>query len=303
MLWAMNRNHLAIFHAVAQAGSISRGAGLLRISQPAVSKQIAELESALGVQLLDRLAKGSRLTNAGQLLADYTRRLSTLEREAERALEEYRGLKRGRLAVGASTTIAAYLLPEVFAEFHRRHPQVQLQLEIANTRNVQRYLMDGSVEIALTEGLIETEDLQSEVFHQDELIAIATPGHRLLQKKQVTVRELCREPWVIREEGSGTRAVIEKALKKYKALIRPVISLASTEAIKRAVAWGLGVAVISRLTVASEIRARTLAMIPVADLVIHRPLYLQTLRGQSRSCAAAEFLKILQQSASRKGSR
>jgi len=289
----MNRNHLAIFHAVAETGSISRGADRLHISQPAVSKQISELEQTLGVRLLDRFPKGARLTDIGKILADYTHRLASIEGEAERAIDEYRGLKRGRLAIGASTTIGAYLLPRIFADFHLQHPQIELRLEIANTKNVQGYLMDGTIEVALTEGLIETEDLASTVFHQDELVVIAPPHHRLLQQNEVTVKDLCQEPWVMREEGSGTRAVIEKALRKHKSRIQKVISLASSEAIKRAVGCGMGIAIISRLTIPLELKTKTLAIVPVKNLTIHRPLHMQTLRNQSLSNAMTDFLKIL----------
>jgi DNA-binding transcriptional LysR family regulator len=134
----MNRNHLALFHAVAQAGGISRGAARARVSQPAVSKQIAELEDALGVRLLERLPRGCRLTEAGRILADYAQRWRSLENDAARAIEEYRGLKRGRLAIGASLTIGGYLLPGVLAEFHRRFPDIELQVEIANTQHIQQ---------------------------------------------------------------------------------------------------------------------------------------------------------------------
>ena len=145
--YPMNRNHLALFHAVAQAGGISRGAERLHVSQPAVSKQIIELEDALGIRLLERLPRGSRLTDGGKLLALYVQRLAAMEDETARAIEEFRGLKRGRLAVGASTTIGAYLLPQVFGEFHRQHPDIELQLEIANTETVQNQLMEGSIEV------------------------------------------------------------------------------------------------------------------------------------------------------------
>ena len=113
----MNRNHLALFHAVAQVGSISRGAERLRVSQPAVSKQIKELEDAVGMRLLERLPRGSRLTEGGKILAQYVQRLAVLEEEAARALEEFRGLKRGHLAVGASTTIGASCCRECSASF------------------------------------------------------------------------------------------------------------------------------------------------------------------------------------------
>jgi DNA-binding transcriptional LysR family regulator len=289
----MNRNHLALFHAVAQAGGISRGAERLRVSQPAVSKQLKELEDSLGVRLLERLPRGSRLTDGGRILAQYVQRMAALEEEAARAIEEFRGLKRGRLAVGASTTIGAYLLPQVFGEFHRQHPGIELQLEIANTQTIQHQLMEGLVEIGLTEGVIEAEHLDSEVFQEDELVAIAPRGHPLLKKRNVTTRELCDEPFVLREEGSGTRAVVEQALSKRGISVKPVLSLAGTEAIKRVVIAGVGIAIVSRLAIGCELQFGSLAIIPVKDLAIRRPLHLQRMRGKDQSPALAQFLKLL----------
>src|SRR5689334_3520995 len=121
----MNINHLAIFHAVAEEGSVSRGASRLHISQPAVSKQLRGLERSLGVALFHRLSKGVQLTEAGALLAGYARNLFTLEREAENALAELRSLERGRLTIGASTTIGNYLLPTVCAAFREAHPGIE----------------------------------------------------------------------------------------------------------------------------------------------------------------------------------
>ncbi len=289
----MNRNHLALFHAVARAGGISRGAELARVSQPAVSKQIRELEEALGIRLLERLPRGSRLTDGGKLLAEYAQRLAALEQEASRAVEEFRGLKRGRLAVGASTTIGAYLLPLAFGEFHRRHPDIELQLEIANTQTIQRYLLAGTVELGLTEGLMEAEHLSSTIFHEDELVAIAPKGHPLLKQKRVTARDICREPFVMREEGSGTRAVVEQTLRQRGLAVKPVLSLASTEAVKHAVIAGVGIAIVSRLAIGCELQSGSLNIIPVADFIIRRPLHLQTLRGRTPGPAAARFLAIL----------
>ena len=289
----MNRNHLALFHAVVCGGGISRGAELARVSQPAVSKQIKELEKSLGISLLERLPRGSRLTDGGRLLAEYAQRLAALEEEASRAVEEFRGLKRGRLAVGASTTIGSYLLPQVFGEFHRRYPEVDLQLEIANTQSVQQDLIAGRVELGLTEGLMEAEHLSSTVFHEGELVAIAGKGHALLSRRRVTAKELCREPWVMREQGSGTRAVVERALRQRGLAVEPVMSLASTEAIKHVVMEGVGIAIVSRLAIRCELQAGSLRVIPVADLVIRRPLHLQMLRGKMPGPSAARFLDLL----------
>jgi DNA-binding transcriptional LysR family regulator len=290
----MNRNHLALFHAVAQAGSISRGAARARVSQPAVSKQIAELEAALGLRLLERLPRGCRLTEAGRILEDYALRWNTLETDAARAIEEYRGLKRGRLAIGASQTIGGYLLPGMIAEFHRRFPEIELQLEIGNTEHVQRLLQAGAVELGLTEGTLESEELESTVFFKDELVAIAPAGHPLLKKKSVTVRELCREPFILREEGSGTRAVMERALRRQGLKIKPLLSLVSPEAIKNLVAAGMGLSIVSRLIVALELQTGSLGIIPLKDLTIPRPLHWQRVRGRSQSPALAKFQEVLQ---------
>lgn len=289
----MNRNHLALFHIVAQAGGISRGAAKARVSQPAVSKQIAELEDALGIPLLERLPRGCRLTEAGKILADYAQRWRSLENEAERAIEEYRGLKHGRLAVGTSLTIGGYLLPPVLAEFHRRCPDIELQLEIANTQRIQRALHEGAIELGLTEGPIESDELVSSVFFQDELVVIAPAGHPLLKKKNVSVREICREPFIMREEGSGTRAVVERALRPKNLKVKPILSLASPEAVKNMVAAGIGIAIVSRLIVALEIQTGLLGIVPLKDLTIQRPLHLEHVRGRSESPAAAKFLEVL----------
>jgi DNA-binding transcriptional LysR family regulator len=290
----MNRNHLALFHAVARAGGISRGAAAARVSQPAVSKQIAELEAALGVRLLERQPRGCRLTEAGVILADYAQRCQALEADAARAIEEYRGLKRGRLAVGASLTIGGYLLPGVLAEFHRRFPDIELRLEIANTQQIQRALAEGTIELGLTEGPVESEELESAVFFQDELVAVAAAGHPLLKKGRVTVREICREPLILREEGSGTRAVVERALRRKGFKPAPFLAMASPEAIKNAVAAGMGIAIMSRLIVGLELQAGLLGIIPLKDLTIHRPLHLQRIRGRGQSPALAGFLEVLE---------
>jgi DNA-binding transcriptional LysR family regulator len=290
----MNRNHLALFQAVAQAGSISAAAAAVRVSQPAVSRQIAELETELGVRLLDRLPRGCRLTEAGGILAAYASRWQSLENDAAHAIEEYRGLKRGRLTVGASLTIGGYLLPGMLAEFHGRYPEIELRVEIGNTERVHRALLTGTIELGLTEGPLEAEELESTMFFQDELVPIAPLDHPLMRKGAVSAREMCHEPILLREEGSGTRAVVERALRRKGITVQPLLSLASPEAIKNAVVAGLGVAIVSRLIVSLELQAGTLGIIPLKDLSILRPLHLQRVRGRSLSPSQTRFLEIVE---------
>ncbi|MDQ2800618.1 MAG: LysR family transcriptional regulator [Armatimonadota bacterium] len=289
----MNYNHLMIFQAVAEEGSVSRGAERLCISQPAVSKQLAVLEASLKTKLLDRLPKGVRLTEAGELLLGYVQRMSRLEREAEQAMAELQGLARGTLTVGASLTVGAYLMPEILAEYGRRYPKIALTLEIANTEVIQRMLLDGKLDIGLTEGFADAPDLDAAVFAEDELVAIAPPGHPLLQQASITVERLLQEPLILREPGSGTRAVLERALAERGLTVTPLMSLGSTEAIKRAVAAGAGLAVISRLALGLELEMGRLTLLLLSDLTLRRSLHRLTRRGAYQSRALRAFQKLL----------
>lgn len=292
--YTMNRNHLALFLAVARAGSISGGAAAARVSQPAVSKQIAELEDALGVKLLERLPRGSRLTEAGTLLADHAKRWRAVEEEAERALEEYRKLKRGRLRLGASQTIGAHLLPKALAQFHRAHPSIELQVQIANTKQIESALLEGEIEFGLTEGIVKADNIDSRVFFEDELVVVAPLGHSLLKRGPVSAKELSREPLIIRESGSGTREVFERALARKGLRFTPLLELASPDAIKNTVVCGMGIAIVSRLVVEPELQTNRLGLVPLKDLNLRRPLHQQWLRGHPCSPSAAKMLEQLQ---------
>ena len=289
----MNLNHLAIFHAAAETGSMSRAAERLFISQPAVSKQIGELEAALGVSLFDRLPRGLRLSAAGELLAGYARRLFAVEAEAEQAIAEMKGLRQGKLTIGASLTIGDYLLPKLLGAYHQQYPGIALHLEIANTQIVQQKLRENALDFGLTEGFAEDPALDAEVFAEDTLTAIVPPGHPLLGEPDVTAVRFCAEPLLLREPGSGTREVVERALLRHGITVRPALSLGSTEAIKQGVMAGLGVAIVSRLALETEMALGLLYLLPLSDLAITRPLHLVRLRGKSDSTAAQAFLALL----------
>jgi DNA-binding transcriptional LysR family regulator len=290
---AMNLHHLSIFKTVCEEGGISRGAERLMISQPAVSKQLQQLEQSLGVQLMDRLPSGVRLTQAGELLLDHARRLFAVESEAEQALAQLRGLHRGRLAVGASMTVGVYLLPELLAKFRRTHPSIELQCEIGNTKHIQQLLLHNVVDVGLTEGFVESPDLLAEVFQTDELVAITKPDHPLQRRKNVTLDMFLREPLIVREIGSGTRAVIERALAQRGMEMKPAFTLANTEAIKRTVTAGIGVAIVSSLAIQTELATGQLAILNVKNLSVRRPLHCLEVRGKTRSPAIEAFLEKL----------
>ncbi len=289
----MDLDKLRAFATVALEGNITRAARMLRTSQPAVSKQVSELEDSLGAVLFDRLPRGVRLTEAGEALLRHAQQILAAERAAETEIAELSGMTRGRLGVGASTTIGSYLLPGIFGAFQRSYPQVRLELEIANTASVQAMAFDGRIDFGLTEGFVPTDQLSAEVIFHDEMVVIVAPGHPLLAKSKVSIRDLCKVPFICRERGSGTRDVIEAAFQAQNVEIEPVMSLGSTEAVKRGVAAGLSFAVVSRLTVELEVTAGKLCVLPLPEIQIKRPLHLVRLKGKRESRAVSTFLKML----------
>lgn len=295
----MNLNHLAILLAVAEEKSITKAADRLMISQPAVSKQIRILERNLGVQLLEREARKIRLTHAGQVLAGYGRKIFDLDAEAERAIREIRGLSRGRLAIGASTTIGTYLLPEVFVQFRKKHPRIETTFEIGSSPAIYRRLCEGALDVAFTETPPSDPQLVARTFASDHLVAIAKPGHPIFEYKKVSARTLCKEPFVVRATGSDTKSFVERALSHRGLEIKAVMAFDTTEAIKRAVAAGIGVAIVSHLSISLELKAKTLATLQVSGLRIRRPLYQVRRKSAPTDGPLESFMQILNSHCSR----
>jgi DNA-binding transcriptional LysR family regulator len=292
----LNLNHLRVFRAVCETNSVTHAARRLHISQPAASKQLAELEGHLGVALVERLPRGVRLTAAGEVLGRHARRLFQEEEAAEAALEAVLGLELGHLSVAASTTIGSYIVPAVFGALHSAHSNVKLQLEIGNAARVEELVLEGQLDLGLSEGLVASDSLHVEVFTHDEMVLIVSPSHPFVRDAghgPLPAALLGGQSFIVRERGSGTREVVEDALQRHGIPVAPVMSLGSTEAIKNAVAIGLGVALVSSLTLHLELQIGRLCVIPLADLSIRRALHLVTLEGKPPSPAAAEFLRLL----------
>jgi DNA-binding transcriptional LysR family regulator len=186
----MNLNHLRVFHAVAESASLTAAARVLKVSQPAVSKQLGDLEEALGVRLVDRLPRGVRLTDAGRTLAEHATRIFGIEQLAQAELAAQLGLERGTLAIGASTTIGSYLVPRVLGELHREHPDLRLEMQIGNTAQVHELVRRHEIELGLTEGLVAEPDLATRVFEHDDMVAIASPGDPVVARGRRQARRL-----------------------------------------------------------------------------------------------------------------
>jgi DNA-binding transcriptional LysR family regulator len=294
---SLNLNHLAAFHAVAEAGSVTLGARRLMVSQPAVSKQVKELERALGARLFDRHAGGVRLTNSGRLLAGYAGRIFALAAVAEAAVADLSAMRRGSLAVGASPSLGTYLLPRALVYFRQRFPGVRVAVEIEPSHVLRARLNDGALDLGITQAEAHWPEVDAQPLAEDELVAIAAPGHPLAKRRRVTPEMLCAQPFVVRETGSQTRSLVERALAAKGYAVRPALALASTEAVKQAVAAGLGVAMVSRLVIGPDVADGRLVRLRLHGLTVRRPIHLLRPRGRTEGKAAHAFACVLKHAA------
>lgn len=291
----INLHHLRLFTSVIDNGGFTKAAAALRLSQPAISKSLSELERQLHVKLLDRSGRSIRLTNAGRTLYERASELFGIERVAEQELRELRGLKRGVLRIGASTTIATYMLPPVLGRFHLRYPRVRIRTTAANTRTVLRMLLAFRVDVALVEGPVSHPRVDVRSWREDELVVIAPPDHPLCSRDRVDVATLAEQTFLVREPGSGTREVSERALAVHGVRLTRTMRVGGTEAIKQGVAAGLGVAIVSRAAAMDQLALRKIAILPVDGLSIRRALTQLMLRGWSPTPAARELGFLLDQ--------
>jgi len=290
----MNLHHLEIFHAIAVHGSLSRAAEALCTSQPSVTKQLKIFEESLGTRLLDRLPRGIRLTQAGEILDGHAREIFARRDLASRELQELSGLRRGRLSLASSRTIGSYLLPDLLARFMQAHPEVEVSAQVANTRHCVEMVRLGEAEAALVEGPVEEEGIAVSAFGSDELVVVAAAGHPLSRhRRPVRLARILSEPLVAREPGSGTREILDRELRRHGATWTPRLELESTEAIKGLVGAGAGLAVLSKLSVAREIAAGDLGVVRVEGLHLSRELGVVRSVGRTTSPAMRAFELLL----------
>ena len=302
-LMSLNLHHLRVFARVAEQGGFSRAAAVLRLSQPAVSKAVRELERQAEVPLFERAGRASRLTPAGEVLFARARELFAVEQSAEEELRALRGLEGGALRIGASTTVATYLLPPYLARFRGAHPGVALRVASANTRAILRALLERRLDVALVEGPVAHPRIDVVPWRDDELVVITPPSHPLAGRRSIRLADLAQEPFIVREPGSGTRNVAERALAGQRIAPLVVMQLASTEAIKQAVAAGLGLAIMSRFAVADQVALGRIAAVRVRGAALRRTLSELRLAGRMPSPAAKAFRDLLEIPAPRRRRR
>jgi DNA-binding transcriptional LysR family regulator len=274
--------------------SFSRAAVALNLSQPAVSKHIRLLEAELGVRLFQRLGNRVELTEAGRLLGDYARRLTVLTDEVRRVLGELEGLQRGGLRIGASTTPGLYLLPETLAHFRARYPGIETTLTITNSADIVRRVAAGELELGYVGTMPEGAGLQARPIQSDEIALVVPAGHRLTPGRGPAAGWLEQETLIVREPGSGTQQAAEAALTRLGLKPKARLELTGSEAVKRAVAAGLGVAFISRRAIMLEVQQGLVAEAPLPVPRSVRPLTLINRKDARPSAAALAFMALMQ---------
>ncbi|MGI9862010.1 selenium metabolism-associated LysR family transcriptional regulator [Moorella naiadis] len=287
---------LLVFKAVADQKSFSRAARVLHLTQPAISLHIHHLEEYFGTRLLDRNNRQVTLTEAGRVLYQYSLELSRIYDEARKALADISGTVKGRLVVGATLTLGEYFLPRVTGQFKRQYPEVDITLQIANTTEIMRRVLEGAVDLGFIEGQAAHPNLIQKDLSQDELVLIIPPGHPWSGRAEIKPEELKKEPLILREEGSGTRQVAEAGLKKAglePSMLNIIMELGSTQAIKEAVEAGLGIAIISRLAIKKESRHNLLQVVKLRGADFHRTFHIIFNRHKFRSAPVEAFFKFL----------
>ncbi|MCJ7782772.1 MAG: selenium metabolism-associated LysR family transcriptional regulator [Desulfobacterales bacterium] len=289
--------HLESFCRVADLKSFSKAADDLFLTQPTVSGHILSLEQSLSLRLFDRASREVRLTKSGEVFQEYASKILSLRKDLLNALSEFSQGIRGELSLGASTIPGEYLLPRLIGDFKKEHPSFLISLKIADTKEVIQYVLQDHVEFGIIGAKLSHPSLHYEKYEEDEIIVVGPSDHPLTRKKRVNVDELLKEPWIIREEGSGTRIAVEKALRrKGKSLkqFNVVIEMGSTSSVKEGVKAKLGLAFISGRATEGEVRQGAFSRIDAEGLEpISRQIYIVSHRRRTLSPMGMEFLRFL----------
>lgn len=270
----LNIENLKIFCLVVDEGSISQAARLSFVSQPAVTRQINQLENFYGTLLFDRTGGKLKVTEAGKILYPYAKTIVNDFNRSKEAVQQETGKYNANLQVGATFTIGEYLLPSLLGRFKKQKPDIKVTLTIKNTPSILEDLTNDVIDLALVEGIVENKDLTVEKFADDELILVCAPDHKW--EKKIDLEELVNERMIWRESISGTRLIVENMLKEYGVLekIDSYMEIGSTQAIKSAVEAGLGVSILPRLTVSRELEQGTLREVSMDGVNLTRNLWM-----------------------------
>ena len=290
----MTDRRLQVFATVARLLSFTRAAETLHMTQPAVTFQIRRLEEHFSVRLFDRTHNRIALTEAGRVVKLYADRIMAQYNEMNRAVRASTGDVQGPLVVGASTTIGEYFIPRMVGAYQSRFPGVTVRLHIANTSGIIHMVESNDIDVGIVEGPVNNKNLVTQTIWDDELVAVCPVGHALAAHDEVAVTDLLEYPFISREEGSGTREVMEDYIAEQRvegADLNIIMEFGSPESIKSAVSAGLGISILSVATMEKELTLKLLQAVPL-NPPIRRPFSLVYQRQKFRLRAMEEFLSF-----------
>lgn len=291
----MNVDQIKAFHKVAAAGSFTKAARELFLTQSAVSQQIRALEVEIGCRLFDRSGKTVRLTGEGEVLLAYAKRLFDLHEEIETLFDGLRKLEKGKITIGATAVIGTYFMPAVISEYHRQYPGIEIDLRMGNSEAIQRMILDREADLGVAGMIKKHRTLNSAFIHREELLFVCSPRNPLAERETVTIAQLDRIPFIWREKGTQTLAIVKKWFQENAAddFPRQTLSLANMEAAKRIVEEGYGVTIIPTSAASREIEAGLLKRLKVSDFELTVDYGLFYPKGRPFSRAAEAFLEVL----------
>lgn len=292
----MADRRLQVFHTVARLLSFTKAAESLHMTQPAVTFQVRQLEEYFNTRLFDRTHNRISLTDAGQRVYEFADRIFDLYGEMENAVREMTGDVSGIVMIGASTTIAEYMLPVLLGDFRQKYPDVNVHLKVSNTEGIVSMVENNVIDLGVVEAPVMNKNLVVDVCRMDQLVAIVPKNHSLASLKKVKIAELLKHPYICREEGSGTREVISEYLSTCGINVNEVsicMELGSPEAVKGAVEAGMGVSIVSRATINKELQLGTLVALTL-DPNLERPFSFVHQKQKFRHRATDELLAFAQ---------
>lgn len=289
-------HQLKVFEAVARHNSFTRAAEELFLTQPTVSMQVKQLTRSVGLPLFDQVGKRLYLTEAGQQLLSASREIFDKLDQIEMTIADLKGLKQGKLRLAVITT-AKYFVPRLLGPFCQKYPGIDIALQVTNHRGITERLGENLDDLYIVSQLPEGLNLSSYPVLENPLVVLATASHPLVGQKQIPIELLADEPFIMREPGSGTRKSVQELFDRHGVSVKVRLELGSNEAIKQAIAGGLGISVLSRHTLALEGATEQLAILDVQEFPIQNQWYVIYPKGKQLSIVAQAFFEYLLQEA------
>ena len=293
----MADRRLQVFHTVAKLLSFTKAAEQLHMTQPAVTFQVRQLEEQFNTRLFDRTHNRISLTEAGELVYRHAERIFELYAQMENEVRSLTGEVSGALMIGASTTVAEYMLPVLLGDFRAKYPDVNIQLKVSNSDGIVSMVENNTIDLGVVEAPVSNRNLAVEECRHDRLVLIIHPTHPLAGQKRVNPKAVTEHPFICREEGSGTREVISEWLTESGLpanSLKLSMELGSPEAIKGAVAAGMGISILSRVTILKELQLGMLKEVEL-DPPLERPFSFVHQKQKFRARAMEELLSFARQ--------